>query len=191
MQDAEKKYYLDLVKKQWKEDKFKYGLCLMVIFLIILSVFYFLPKPKISNVLAENKETILLGGTDDDIAKLEAQKADFQKKYDIILEKVSSTMQASDVLDLAKIEASMKQIDDALVPLYAQKQIDDQKKAKDALIAEAKVAGYKADGSLSDMEKIMNRPEVFGANWKFNADTMWEQSSDKLDLFLDYYQRYK
>ena len=45
--------------------------------------------------------------------------------------------------------------------------MDARKKAVEATL---KAEGYKVDNSASDWDKLYNKPEVYGANWKKQAD---------------------
>ena len=56
---------------------------------------------------------------------------------------------------------------------------------KEQLIKVIQSKGYKGDGSIEDFEKLMNKPEIFGANYKENANVYSE--SGGLDKFLSMY----
>lgn len=117
--------------------------------------------------------------------------SDVSAATDAILAKDPATLTTDDALAYVKALAEQKQAKEAQAQADQEANVQAQQDQKDALIAQAKKDGYKADGSLADMEKILNRPEWFGENRKKNADIMWAASDDKLGLFLDYYNRYK
>jgi len=60
---------------------------------------------------------------------------------------------------------------------------------KEQLIKVIQSKGYKADGSAEDFEKLMNKPEIFGSNYKELAKQNSE--SGGIELFVKLFQNYE
>lgn len=98
-----------------------------------------------------------------------------------ILRSIMLTPEEKAVLDslLAKQAADQAQAEaEAAAQALAQ---------RNALIAEVQAAGYEGTGSLADFLKLLDKPEWFGPNWANQAMEL----QGNLDVFLDYFQRYK
>lgn len=158
--------------------------------IILFLIFTLAPHKQVTKIIyANGTEEILIGGTDDDIAKLEAQKAKFQADQQAILNKVTTTIASADTLTYLKDQAQITQIDAALAPLYAQKQTEDQTAYREKMVTEIKKADYAGDGSSKDYEKLIRaKPSCLGAYTKAKLDSY---SAGGLDGFIQMWLLYK
>jgi hypothetical protein len=108
-----------------------------------------------------------------------------------ILDQNPDQIDTADAVAYVKALATQHQQEVAQQQQQAETEEHAKETARQNIINEAKSKGYEGDGSKEDFEKIFARPELFGENWKRNADVLWESAENKTDIFIQYYQMYK
>jgi len=121
----------------------------------------------------------------------QSQLNDATSSIDDILSQDPSTITADQAVQYVQALAEQKQAQDALSQAAEQQQADAQAQAQQDLISEVQSKGYAGDGSISDYERLFAHPELYGENWKKNADFAYENATDKIATFLQLYQNMK